>query len=122
MILTRDDLRRLTADFAELVEEFEEVATAHAADLAGLEGFGSDFIRLVVQRGGEAQHVAGAGDFEDHGAAIARGGGKLDLATADDEDSLGALTFLKDDGAAGVPRAASRSRRQTHQNRRRTAR
>jgi len=38
-------------------------------NLAGFEGFGSHLVGEIVEGGGEAEHVAGHGDFEDHGAA-----------------------------------------------------
>ena len=102
MIFAGDDLGGVAADIAVMAEEFEKVAAADAADLARLEGLGCDFVGEVVEGGGEAEDVAGDGDFEDHGAAVAGGGGELDLSGADDKDALGALAFFKDDGAAGV--------------------
>ena len=40
-------------------------------DLAGLDGFGGDFVGNIGQNGAEAHHISGAGDLKDHGLAVA---------------------------------------------------
>jgi hypothetical protein len=59
-------------------------------------------VRNIGQHGAQAHHIAGAGDLQDHGLAVAGGGGDFYLSEADDKDVARRVAFGKQFGAAGV--------------------
>ena len=67
-------------------EEVDEILLANGLYLARLDGFGGNFVGHVGKHRAESHHITRPGNFEDHGLAIAGGGGDLDLAVADDEN------------------------------------
>ena len=95
-------MRRVHAGDPVPPQELDKFLLAHRLHLAGLDGFGSDFMGNVGQNRAETHHVAGAGDLEDHGLAVARSGGDLYLAEADDEDVAGRVAFVEELGAPGM--------------------
>src|SRR4051812_47095748 len=83
-------------------QEVNEFLLAHGLHLARLNGFGGDFMRHVGQHGAETHHVAGTGDLEDHGLALARRRRNLDLAEADDENVPRLVALVEQLGAASM--------------------
>jgi len=67
-------------------EEVDKLLLTHGLYLAWLNGFGGHFMGNVGQHCAQPHHVAGTGNLEDHGLAVARGRRDLYLAIADDED------------------------------------
>ena len=51
------------AGFAMLLEEAEEVVALNEVDLAGIDGFGGEFVGFAGDGGAEAEDFAGFGDL-----------------------------------------------------------
>ena len=62
-VLTGERLRRVHAGNAVSAQEVHKLLLAHRLHLAGLDGFGGDFMGDVGQHGAETHHVAGSGDL-----------------------------------------------------------
>ncbi len=83
-------------------EEVDKILLAHGLHLAGFDGLGGDLVGNIGQHRAQAHHVAGAGDFEDHGLAVARSGGDFYLSEADHKDVTRRVALGKELGAAGM--------------------
>ncbi len=83
-------------------QEFDELLFPHGLYLAGLNSFGGHLVRHIGQHGAQSHHIAGTGNLQDHGFAVARGGRDLDLAKADDKHIARGIAFGKQLGAAGM--------------------
>jgi len=101
-IFTGEGLRGVHGGDAVAAEEVDELLLADGFDLAGLDGFGGNLMGDVGEDGRETHDVAGAGDLEDHGLAVAGGSGDFDLAEADNKDVAGRVTLGEEFGSAGM--------------------
>jgi hypothetical protein len=70
-VLAGEGLGGMHAGDAVAAEEIDELLLADGLDLTGLDGFGGDLVGDVGEDGAEAHDVAGSGDLEDHGLAVA---------------------------------------------------
>ena len=83
-------------------EEVDKLLLANGLHLAGLDGLGGNLVGNIGQHRAQAHHVAGTGDLEDHGLAVAGGGGDFDLSEADHKDIARRVALGKQLGAAGM--------------------
>ena len=70
-------LGNFEAGFAVLLEEAEEIVALDEIDLAGIDGFGGQFIGLAGDGGAQAENFARLGDLENEGLAVAGADGKF---------------------------------------------
>jgi hypothetical protein len=99
-VFAGERLRRVHAGNAVAAQEVDKLLLAHRLHLAGLNGFGGHFMGNIGQHGAQTHHIAGAGDLQNHGLAVARGGGDLYLAKTDDKDVARRIALGKQLGAA----------------------
>ena len=101
-VFAGERLRGVHAGDAVAAEEVDKLLLAHSLDLARLDGFGGHFVGNVGQNRAKAHHIAGAGDLENHGLAVAGGGRDFYLAEADNKDVARRVALGKQLGAAGM--------------------
>src|SRR5208337_4819762 len=83
-------------------EEVDKLLLAHGFHLAGLDSLGGNLMRNVGQHRAQAHHVAGTGNLEDHGLAIAGSRGDFYLSIADYKDVTCLVALRKQLGAASM--------------------
>jgi len=86
-----------TANVGVGFHEADEVGAGDGFDSAGTKGFGGEAVEGVFAQSGEAEDVPGAGDAKQEEAAIGRGSGDFDAATADDQEMVGGKAFADED-------------------------
>ncbi len=84
------------------LQEAQEVFPLYEVHLAGIDGFGGQFVGLAAYRGAQAEHFAGLGDLQDQSLAIGGADGQLHPAFAQDKDAARRLAFYKKNRALGI--------------------
>ncbi len=77
------------ADVGVSFHELHEVGPRDGLDSAGDESFRADAVQCSFMKRGEAEDIAGTSDAEEEETALARGGGDLDVAAANNEEVVG---------------------------------
>src|SRR5580704_8512527 len=93
-------LSRTQTSIAIFLEEPKEVFAVHKRQLAWLHRLYRQLIWLASNNGVQAENVSRLRDSQDEGFPILRRSGELGLPLAEYEDSMGGLTFDKNDRAS----------------------
>jgi len=87
-----------------LSQESQKIFALNEIHLAGINGFGSQLVRLTRNGGAQAEHFARLSDLEYQGFAIGRTDGELDSSFAQNEDASRRLAFHKQDRTLRIRR------------------
>src|SRR5881394_1590798 len=85
LILATEAVGRVYADLTVRFHQFGKVFPVQKTELARGRGLGGDLVRHTGNRGAEADGFARVDRFQDQDLALARGGGKVHLTRANNE-------------------------------------
>jgi hypothetical protein len=92
-------LGRVQAGIRVVLQEFQEIVALDEIELAGLQRFCGQFVRLAGNGSVKAENLASLRDTQNEGLAVARSGRELHPPAANDVNTARRLALNKQNGA-----------------------